>query len=485
MGREVAHVAKKETKNIARRGLVVEFGGEWIKVAKLEPAGGGAGVSQIVLERVGPEGSSAAALASAVKRAGGANEPILAYLPRQMVNIRMLDLPSVDPAEIEDMLELQIGKQTPYSKDEIVFDYHISNSARQGCSRVMLVIVQRSVIRERYYILEEASLEASRVTVSTEGLIDWCRAVAGAGAVVVLDIDIGHTDFLVVVDGYPVYSRSILMGAESLLSAGGSFEKFSKEVQQSIQAARTDSCAAQLKSVVVTGAGAKMESLVKQLGQDVGINCVAVDAMQPLKRRPKDTASADPELNKLSVASLVGASLNVESLDLNLVPDSIGLSRKLMDKAKGLSRMGVLLMAVLLGLSFWVSARASGKQQRIAELDINLGELREQAATVERQMEILKLARQRLDPAADMMNLLPSLRNSLEPGMKLERVEVDVAVSTFAVEGVAEERREITSAVRRMEDNPFFKNVQEVGTSMDRNTRKYKFQIVGALEKAK
>ena len=161
----------------AKTTVLIEIGSEWLKIIQAEPRRGGVGVSKIHLERV--SGSSRAVadqIRAALRKGRFARVPVIGCLPRQMMTVRMLELPSTDHEEIADMVDLQIGKQTPYSRDEIAWDYRAAGSGRDGYTRVMLSIVQRSTIRDRYYILEEAGVDVERMTVSAEGMLNWCAA---------------------------------------------------------------------------------------------------------------------------------------------------------------------------------------------------------------------------------------------------------------------------------------------------------------------
>ena len=104
--------------------VVVEIGNDWLKVLQVDKSKDGATVPRIHLERLETiDNDLSENLSSVIKRQKFANVPVIACLPRQAVNIRMLDLPSEDDDEIADMVELQIGKQTPYSRDEIASGY--------------------------------------------------------------------------------------------------------------------------------------------------------------------------------------------------------------------------------------------------------------------------------------------------------------------------------------------------------------------------
>jgi len=70
------------------------------------------------------------------------------FMPRHLVTLRFIELPSTDEAEIKDMVEFQALKEVPYSREELVISYRNIGSYRKGFSYIMLVIVKKQLIEE-------------------------------------------------------------------------------------------------------------------------------------------------------------------------------------------------------------------------------------------------------------------------------------------------------------------------------------------------
>ena len=194
--------SEQKTSRSGRPVVVVEIGSDWFKIIQAESSRTGLTLSRVHVEKFGAVGSVLArGIAGAYKKHRFARIPVLACLPRQMANIRVIDLPSTQPAEITDMVDLQAAKQTPYSREEIVFDYRIVGGGREGYTRVMLAIVQRSVLRQRFSLLEEAGLEVEGMSISSEGVFNWARrevAPTDSDTVAILDVDSFYADFIVI-----------------------------------------------------------------------------------------------------------------------------------------------------------------------------------------------------------------------------------------------------------------------------------------------
>jgi hypothetical protein len=398
----------------------------------------------------------------------------------------MLELPSTDAAEIDDMVDLQVGKQTPYTKDEIVYDYRLVGGTRSGYTTVMLAIAQRSVVRQVFYAFEEAGIEVARVTVSTEAIAGWyTHGVKGEACRALLDVDAGSSDFIIVKGDAIQFSRSIHVGAESLAS-GSSVEKLVKDVQSAIETFRTEGSGGDVSSIEVSGAIGGVKELVKGLNE-AGLKCSVKDAVTSLKRPPKADAGTLKKMKQVSMSSLIGLGVAPGSLEFNLVPDSISVRRGLVEKAKSLTGFGVLVMAALVCLSLWGSIRGFSLRQNVSSMKKELAEVGPAAEGVADMMGIVRQVRDRKDPGRSTLRVLLELRTALTmtgDKIKMSNVDVDVTSGKFLFTGMADDTKDIRFFVKALEQGKYFANVRESGTASKRvgDARKYSFQVSGQLE---
>lgn len=478
-----------KAKSTARKVVLVETGGEWLKIAQAEPMGGGAAITRMSLVKTSGDSDAAAReMVAARKDFAIGTDSVVACLPRQVVNIRMLDLPSTDPAEIEDMVDLQIGKQTPYSRDEIEYDYRILGSSKPGYSRVMLVIVQRSILRSVYHVFEEAGIEVEKLSVSTEGILAWLPAagvVRSGENLAVVDIDSYYTDFLVVGDSGLLYSRSILMGAEPLLDGDAStgVDRFVKEIANSLEACKAENRGVVIRKVLVSGAGVHLPVVVERLAHDLGMECKAVDSTQALKKLTKTPSLSEGVHRALSMTALTGAALDPDGLGFRLVPESVHLRKNLVTRAQVLTTMGMLIMAFLVTLSVIASLKLFFRYSQLRELKAQYAAMAADVLHVEERTAVLNLIRKRVGPETDALNLLGQVPPLLEGDIKLDTLDFDIQGGRFTVEGNAVSTKEIRSLVKNLEQAPLFLDVKESSTSLDRNSKRYKFQVSGSLER--
>jgi Tfp pilus assembly PilM family ATPase/Tfp pilus assembly protein PilN len=443
------------------------------------------------LEKFDPAaGLSPQSVLNAFKKLKPGKLPVLAYLPRQMVNIRMLELPSTNPDEIADMVDLQAGKQTPYSKDEIVSDYRIVGTGREGYTHVMLAIVQRSVIRQRFHVMEEAGIEVDRMSVSSEGLLNWLEVVSGDqgdGGVAILDVDSYYSDFSVVAGGKMVFTRSILLGANQLLTEYDKWkDKFSLEVQRSLEMSRGEQPGATVAKVLVTGAGPNVKELVGHLGKQLNLSVEERSSLQSAKKMPSAPSLKDPQCQSISLTALIGMGLGPENLEFNLIPDSVRLRKSLMQRARALTWFGMLLMIVLVSLSFYASLKLCFKNHQLNELQKEYAATEPARQKIDRMNTIISVVQQRGDLKWTALALLSEVHRQVPKDVALDSIDIDLQTKEekVQIEGVGRTRPDVHALVQNLEQSSFFKGVKEEGsTAQDTKTGKYRFRVVMGLQK--
>jgi len=98
------------------------------------------------------------------------NKGKILIIPRHLVLLRFIELPSTDASEIKNMVEFQAFKETPYAKDEIITSYKNLGSYKKGFSCIMLAIVQKEIIEN---MIQQAKDEIEDIRLETELLYSF------------------------------------------------------------------------------------------------------------------------------------------------------------------------------------------------------------------------------------------------------------------------------------------------------------------------
>jgi len=453
----------------ARSNLIVEIGARHLNVAEVGHVHGRARIERLRVEEHGDDTKAAPlVLSSCLKDMNVTAPTVVSYMPRHSINMRALELPSTETEEVHDMLDLQIGKLTPYSKDEIVSDYRTVGGGHDGYTRVLVAIVQRTVLRQRYHVLEQADADVEAMSVSTEGVLNWylaSEAVTRAEADqadVVLDIDATHTDLLVVADGQLVFTRSIMIGAEELSNPSAD-RRFSEEVRQALEVFRGEMDRIAIRYAYLSGAAARIQGLPTRAKAMLDVPVAIVDPMEDIDIADAVTVHLDPAWRHVSFTPLIGAALAPGDLRFQLVPEAIRVRRRLEVKAKNLTSIGVSSMAALVCMVLVALVHSSFKVERLKHLRADVERTEAPAREVEGWKQKILEVKERLDSRFSPVAAIRDVAAAVPQEIYLKKFEL-ARRNRVILNGSAQNRGDIRDFRFQLEESKLFKNVETLET---------------------
>jgi hypothetical protein len=131
---------------------------------------------------------------------------------------QILRLPATDPAELKQMLDLQIDNITPLPLEEVVYSFEPLDIV-DGQTRVLVAIARKATVNERVEALETAGLQAEIVSVDALAMF---RALGKRNLLatddnrnVLVMLGPARADVIVYSHGVILAVRSIVLGADS------------------------------------------------------------------------------------------------------------------------------------------------------------------------------------------------------------------------------------------------------------------------------
>lgn len=464
--------------------IAVEPGNEWFKLVHVSQGRGRPVIEKVILKRAEEvDGLVGSDFLKAMGLAELEGIPVVACLPRQMVNVRLFDLPSGDQQEIADMVDLQIARQTPYSRDEIVFDYRLFRSDKEGYTRVMLVIAQTGVVRQKYRMLEESGVAVGLVSVTTDG---WLAALQSgdisfvrqaSGAVAFLDMDSTSGDLVVLNEGVPLFSRSMPVGVTQLLEGGDrQVDICAREIGRALEIFRNETPAVSVSSLVLGGAAARLPALAAGLKAALSMEVAVIDGIERLANEHV----VNSECKGVSLAGVLGAAVRAADLQINLMPESVMLRKTIMMKARQLTGTGILAMAIVGLLSLFIVSRLNREETYIEELQRMIKGTTQLAENVEAMRNKVGIVSERVGSKMIPANVLYELYNVTGDGTAYTSIEITDA-SQLTCRGTSETVADVVKLVNTMEASPLFQNVKNTRTVSGKD--RTEFEISCELEK--
>lgn len=404
---------------VAQGVTVVSLDGQWLKLLQVEGLLGSRVITKALACPV--EGVGAEALQQRVKKACADEQVIprdvLIANPTHLCTVRMFSLPSTDPKEIRDIVDLQAEKHTPYAKEEILTDFTILDRGKSGYSRILLIIAHQDVIHRPVGLAETCGWTIDRVGCELEGLVRWSRlakkeSAAKGGPSLVVEVDGGTTTLLVVARGQPQFQRSLATGVVQLeadpVNAG---ERLIGELQRSVDALDAEGGTPKIQDVVLTGPIERLGELKTQVeqGLDLPVRLVSPWEGAQLSEGARAALARLPDVSFASLAGLVS-----DQGEIDLTPPATKLRLAFEERAKAIVLLGCQFLAVLILLSLLLIGRAQKEERYFTKLSALYEVITPQAGEVEASLQQLVFIEEQLRRRSTLLKAIDTLA-SLSP----------------------------------------------------------------------
>jgi hypothetical protein len=90
----------------------------------------------------------------------------VAWMPADSVCLKLVELPTDDPAELASMVELQIEKLSPMPAAQVVYGYEVLSGESSVPATVLVVMAARTAVEQRLAELERRGFVADRLDVA-------------------------------------------------------------------------------------------------------------------------------------------------------------------------------------------------------------------------------------------------------------------------------------------------------------------------------
>ena len=147
----------------------------------------------------------------------------VSVLPRHHATVRVVELPSQNPAEIDQMAGLAAEEMVPFSSDEMVLTSTILSKSDGGKSKVLIAIAHLDVVEQHLEHLRSAGLDIRALYLSTSCLMaSLLEKKPHSYSSVHIHLDAASLDLVVLREKELLYNRGVELNTsspESILDA--------------------------------------------------------------------------------------------------------------------------------------------------------------------------------------------------------------------------------------------------------------------------
>ncbi len=260
--------------------------------------------------------------------------------PRHDIILKYIDIPTPKKDNIKDILEYEIEKHVPLTKDEIYYDFQIIKQREENLYNVLIAVSKKSQVDHFIDLLKEANIIPSLISLSTVSnfnllsFIDYDRKILNA----VIEISFRGVNISFILNGSIVYTRSIpssgndawkefLLGKNvsdvALDAASRDFTEFLiREINLSLASYREIVSEQAIDFFYLSGGGLLTASIKKHLEQRIAGRVQILDPLVKLQNRNYDIS----EKGRNFLVNAIGAGIqnHIKSeFHINFLPEAL------------------------------------------------------------------------------------------------------------------------------------------------------------------
>jgi Tfp pilus assembly PilM family ATPase/Tfp pilus assembly protein PilN len=425
-------------------------------------------------------------LEAAVKEMKLQNAKLIGVAPCHWAVIRNIEIPSRDPNEIREIVNLQASRHTPFSRSEIVTDYLNLGVVRGIYTRILLIIVPRTSIMRFYDLAQKLRLKMQTVTFAPEAVAkDVSRRLhldSEKSPVALVRVDATISDFLVISRGLSLFVRSFPVGSQNfVLEAETAHSSFIDEIRKSLEAYQGENIDVNPTTLILSGATKGFEPLIPLIQEQLKLSVKRLEDTEGIPMRQE--VRAQYLEHNWSYLDVVTPSLFLEGLKAELIPEEIKIRRALEERSKEILKAGihgVIVFALICGLFlnylFFQKARAD-------ELARRFEPIRKEAQSLEENYSQIETVKTHLAGRGRSLEILAEMSRLLPQDLQLTDIRYE-SDGKFLLKGSSLSKPSVFRLVDEMEKSDLFRNVQakSVVGRVDDKTEVADFEIVSAFE---
>ena len=203
---------------ICSKKTVIEWGSTAVKI--IDSYRDREGITLRKAAKLIPDEALSSELSSLWKHNGFSYANVVLCLDGPETLIRVIDFPHIDKKSLRDSLGFELENHTPFSQNDVYFDYEIlDDQGANGNMKLLIALVKRDFLDEKLALLDESAVCPVKVTLNPVVLSNVVSIMGMSSGTAAL-FDMGNISSMLTVinHGRIVFSREIKKGAQDIFS---------------------------------------------------------------------------------------------------------------------------------------------------------------------------------------------------------------------------------------------------------------------------
>jgi len=396
----------------------------------------------------------------------------IVLVPPKKGMIRYLDLPSLERAELKDMINFQLPRYLPYNFGDIIFDFKVVQEKKEGYAKVMVVCIQKELFNEILGIIPNLEDSLYGVFLCGEVGIDLLRASQKDKKGVQALVDISSEEVIL-----SIFDSTGILFMRSLNTAffirESEWPKGFEELERTFISFSREFSENKIESIVITGAKTYPSNFHNFLKEH---SRYPVELFNPFDHVQCEKVRTE-KLNNFSFNAIIGAGMATERRRINLIPQ--GFLSKKEKRLRKSANLYVLLLAIIIifQLSFILYRGIAKKKTYLNYLRAQIRKTEPKAKVIEDKERKTLLIKAQLDMEGSSLDVVREVYHIISPNISIN-ILIFEKNKSLSIRGTARTMAEVFNLIPQLEKSPYFVRVISEGTKM----RKLKGDVVADFQ---
>jgi len=445
---------------MGKRTAVIEKSDSFLKVAIIQ----GSGLRMTVSRVFKTEIDSRSTMGEILETADLSYDDMILVIPRSSVIIKQLDLPTTDLKEIQGIIDIMVGRLTPFPKEEVVYGFEAIPVKGGGSSRVLVGIMQNAVINTLVSQFRGRSVPVQRIVFGSECIAKLAPFIAeklGAETFAVLDFDFDSSDFCVISGSRLLFTKLVHFGIRDVEHSHWE-DRFGEELEAVFSEFKIQNLRAEFSKVMLFnlshGHGEAFKELLyrrSQLAASLGDESLGKFVLTGSTERSVMEAQAQG----VSFSKIFAAARYGDRTAIDFSPANVKQERAAEMQRKEFRKILFLFIAVIAVALLIVGSKVGISELRLKSLNDQIAVLETKGAPLLSMLKRIRLVEDSRAKSHSVMRAIQDVPQKVPAGMYLSEISY-IQDSVLAVRGTSRDNAQIFLFVESLKKEPQFQDVQ-------------------------
>ncbi|MDP8213349.1 MAG: pilus assembly protein PilM [Candidatus Zapsychrus exili] len=407
-----------------------------------------------------------------------------------VVTTKNIEIPSIEPEEIKSIVNLQAGRHTPFSREEIEVDFINIGVYKTNYTKVLLIIVNKNILKKQLEVLDKVGLKINKVIFPSEAIASFYSKALDLEnkslSVGIIDVGADSTNFVIAFRGLAIASRSIPVGKNQLLKEDLDYEsKLIEELKKTLESYKNEDIEQVPSKYILANMQDEFDGLKDMLKEKLNWEVEAISYVDNIKATQGALKRLGVDFGNNSFLDLVVSSVEAEEVNIDLMPEEVQFQKTIEEQGKEAFKTATLGFVVLILIACVLGLKIYFQNSFLNKIKDELRANRQEVMALEQRSLETRIIKSYLASRMIGLDVVNELYLNVPNEMYLTNISMNED-GVINIQGISDIASLVFNLGTTLKESELFKSadIKSMTAKKDRNKDTHAFEIELKLESA-